>query len=131
MFVGHVEQSVEQAAVAPVDPRTLDESLAYVGLVRLETANQERPGEIVEVAVDRVVREAEALCQARGIPGLAVNRCKHAEQSVRRLGFGGQAPGWQVALGQKRQIVKVPSWIPFGIQHATVGVAPAQPEAFT
>lgn len=73
-----------------------------------EPPNQERANQVVEVPVDRVLREAEALPDLGGVPELPVQRRQHAEEPERDPGLGRKAPLREVALRKEGQVVPLP-----------------------
>ena len=62
------EQTVQQAAVTPVNLGPFHTLLADVAVVGREAPHQERSLQIVEICVHRVVREAAASADLAGIP---------------------------------------------------------------
>ena len=82
--VAHVQQKVEQSAIAQVQLRALDQPLADVRLVGGQPTNQECALQEIDIAVYRVVRESEALSDLACVPFLPVSDRQHPKQSARQ-----------------------------------------------
>src|SRR5262245_52821481 len=91
--IRNTEQRVQQPAVAQIDFRALHQPLGQIRAVGLQAANQIGPFEVVEIFVDRVIAETEALTEPRGIPNLPVNGSEHGQESLSLLRASREAPG--------------------------------------
>ena len=90
--------------------------------------DEKRADEEIEIRVHGFVIHAEALTDLRGIPHLPVICREHAEEAIGCLRFCRQTPCGQVALGEQRKIVRLPSGIIFSRDHTTIGIASAEPQ---
>jgi len=78
-LVWNVQQRMHETAVAPVELGPLDEAFADVRLVGWQLPEQEGPHQVIEVVVDGVVGEPQALTHLDCVPHLAVQGGQHAE----------------------------------------------------
>ena len=89
---------VEDAGIAQVHLRCLDDAFADVLEPRLQHADHERPGQQVAVVVHRVDADAHRAAERRRVPGLAVNVRKHGPEAAKRLGRHPRPESRYVAL---------------------------------
>ena len=130
--IGDLQGGVQQAAVPPMQLGALYQALADVAVVGWQTANQEGALQVVKVAVHGVVGERQALADSARIPLLALHSGQHGQQALGGLRRRGQSPSREVALGEQREVVRLPDGeAPTGFQHPAVRVATQQPTQAT
>ena len=83
---------------------------------------------MVEVGLDGVVGEAEALAELGGVEDAALLGCNHAEEPVGQRGLRREAPSRQVPLSHQGQIVRLPLGKSLVTQNPAIGVSAALPE---
>jgi hypothetical protein len=95
---------------------------------RGESPNEVGAFEEVGVGRHRLVIEAEAAAEHRGVPGLPMKGRQHAHQSKRLLRLRRQTPLRQIPLREQCQVVLLPLGEHRGAHHTSVGIASAGPE---
>src|SRR6185503_14679306 len=99
-----VEEGMEDAAVAQIDLRGFDLTLADVLVPGLEHAHQERLREEVEVVAHGHVRHAHGAPELRPVEDAAVDVRQHLpEASERRCGNGDTENG-QISLDDRSRV---------------------------
>src|SRR3989338_6368821 len=93
-IVLNAEQTVENACITPITLRTTNKPFFQIRKPGLKCPDEKSPFQKMYIVVDRMVRNAEALTNLRGIPQLAMNGRYHFQQTLHHLRFGAQSPDW-------------------------------------
>ena len=96
--VGDVEQRVEQAGVAQVDPRRTDLAFPQVLHPGRQHANEKGPGQEVEIAARGGLARSQRPREFGGVPDLSVPVRDHHPEAPQRLGGDADAQGRQIPL---------------------------------
>jgi len=105
-LIGDAEQGMKQAAVAHINLRGLDLTLAEVLKPRRQLPDHEHAGHQVEVTANRGLVDGEGARQFGGIPNLAVAMGEHIPETPERNGGNGHAKLRQVPF--QKSLDKLP-----------------------
>ena len=96
--VEKTQQRVQKTGIPQIDLGTLGQAFADVPAPRCQPADEVGAFQEVEIAIDSVIAQAEALPDGGSVPLLALHGRKHVQQPVGHLRASGQSPRGQVAL---------------------------------
>ena len=95
----HIQQGVEQTAIAPVEAGCFDKALVNVSKPRTHTANQKSLLQKIAISHDGLVIDSQCRTEFRGIQGLGIHGRQHTQQATGALGLRGEAPLRQIPSG--------------------------------